>query len=250
MSAEYGIIGYPLSHSFSPAYFNKKFEEEGIDASYGTFSLHNIDVLPALLQEHKELLGLSVTIPYKETVIPFLDALDPVAEKIGAINCIRLQGGKTKGYNTDVIGFEKSLAPLLKPNQKHALILGTGGASKAVAYVLNKLGISFQKVSRTSMGCLHYDDVTADLLQRHQIIINTTPLGMFPQTETYPLLPYEFIGEQHLLYDLVYNPVETKFLSFGKDRGAIIKNGIEMLELQAEESWRIWNPSNSPKGEN
>jgi shikimate dehydrogenase len=241
MQKVFGIIGYPLSHSFSPAYFKKKFEAGHIDAAYNAFPLGNIEELPALLEKNNKLHGLNVTIPYKESVIKYLDETDVMAGTIGAVNCIAIKSGRTKGYNTDVIGFEKSLAPLLQSHHRHAFILGTGGASKAVAFVLNKLGISFQKVSRELTGALHYDDITPELIKHHTLIINTTPLGMYPNTDTFPKLPYEAIGRQHLLYDLIYNPEETKFLSLGEKQGAVIKNGFEMLEIQAEESWRIWN---------
>jgi shikimate dehydrogenase len=241
MQKVFGIIGYPLSHSFSPAYFKKKFEAEHIDAVYNAFPLGNIEGFTVLIKNHNELNGLNVTIPYKESVIKYLDETDAIAKAIGAVNCITIKKGRIKGYNTDVIGFEKSLLPLLQPHHQHAFILGTGGASKAVAYVLNKLGISFQKVSREMTGALHYDDITPELIQHHTLIINTTPLGMYPNADAFPKLPYEAIGKQHLLYDLIYNPEETKFLSLSRAQGATIKNGFEMLEIQAEESWRIWN---------
>lgn len=239
--AAYGLIGYSLTHSFSPAYFTKKFREEHIDATYTGFPLHNIKEFPALLQKHPGLQGLNVTIPYKETVIPYLDELDDVAAEIQAVNCIILKNGIKKGYNTDAIGFEQSLVPLLQSYHKHALILGTGGASMAVAYVLKKLGISFQKVSSTKENLLNYNELTTNILQQHTLIINTTPLGMFPHTDTFPSILYEALTQRHLLYDLIYNPAETKFLTLGRQQGATIKNGFEMLQLQAEASWRIWN---------
>jgi shikimate dehydrogenase len=238
---EYGIIGYPLTHSFSPAYFHKKFAEGKINASYKAFPLHDIIEFPSLLKQHADLCGLNVTIPYKESVILYLDELDEIAEQVEAVNCIGIIGGRAKGYNTDVIGFEKSLLPLLKPYHKHALILGTGGSSKAVAYVLKKLNISFQKISRHSNGFLTYSELTDKILQEHTLIINTTPLGMFPRTADYPPIPYAALTPLHLLYDLIYNPEETRFLELGKKSGATIKNGFEMLEIQAEESWKIWN---------
>lgn len=244
MSAIYGIIGYPLTHSFSPAYFTKKFAEQHIDANYRSFPLHTIDEFPSLLQLHPGIRGLNVTIPYKESIIPYLDSLDNIANAVGAVNCIDIDNGTTKGFNTDVTGFEKSLVPLLKKHHQHALILGTGGASKAVAYVLNNLHIHHKKVSRQDDTALRYEAITPELLEQYTLIINTTPLGMYPYVDDYPLLPYKAISERHLLYDLIYNPAETKFLSLGKERGASVKNGFEMLEIQAEESWRIWNSAN------
>lgn len=241
MSSVYGIIGYPLSHSFSPAYFNKKFAGQHIDAHYNTFPLLNINEFPALLVTNKNLAGLNVTIPYKSAVIPYLDRVDSIANAIGAVNCIAITNGTTTGYNTDVIGFEQSLLPLLKPHHKHALVLGTGGASRAVIFVLDKLGISYSYASRQASNSIRYEDLTPAIITQHTLIINTTPLGMYPHVDDYPLLPYNAIGEKHLLYDLIYNPAETKFLSLGKAQSATIKNGLEMLEIQAEESWKIWN---------
>lgn len=242
MSAAYGLIGYPLDHSFSPEYFLRKFEREHIDATYASFPLATINELPILLSSLPFLQGLNVTIPYKEAIIPYLDDIDIEAESVGAVNCIHITKAGRKGYNTDIIGFEQSLQPLLQAHHKKALILGTGGSAKGVAYILKKSGIEHLFVSRRDgQDALGYQEVTSDIIAEYQLIINTTPLGMFPQTETWPMIPYEHITKQHLLYDLIYNPDETRFLSNGRKRGATVKNGYEMLCLQAEASWRIWN---------
>jgi len=234
-----------LSHSFSPAYFKKKFAALHIDALYESFPIADINDLPALLDTHPDIEGLSVTIPYKETVIPLLDAVDDTAAQVGAVNCISIKNGRKKGYNTDIIGFEQSLVPLLTPRHTHALIMGTGGASAAVAYVLAQLGIPFQKVSRTEKSdCIAYGQLTADIVSSHRLIINTTPVGMYPHADAAPPMPYSSITDQHLLYDLIYNPEETLFLKRGKENGAVIKNGFEMLQLQAEASWDIWMNAN------
>lgn len=243
----YGIIGYPLGHTFSPGYFSKKFSDEGIDAIYKSFPLEQITELPELLQRQTELRGLNVTIPYKEAAIQYLDELDAAARAVGAINCIRIQDGRTKGYNTDITGFEHSLLPLLQPHHKQALILGAGGAAKAVAFVLGKLGINFRKVSRSGQPeVASYDDLTTELVAAHTLIINTTPLGMYPDIYSFPPIPYNAVSAEHLLYDLVYNPAETRFLSLGKANGAIVKNGMEMLHLQADASWQIWTRGYKP----
>ncbi len=237
----YGLIGYPLEHSFSPAYFNAKFLKEDIAASYMSFPITDIELLPALLKQHPDLSGLNVTIPYKEAVMPLLDELDTDAAAIGAVNCISIQNGKTKGYNTDITGFENSLKPLLVQGMNSAIILGTGGAARAVRWVLKKLGIDYISVSRQdNADAISYDMLTGDDIRQRKIIINTTPLGMYPHIESYPLIDYTAIGDKHLLYDLVYNPEQTRFLQIGKQQGATIKNGREMLELQAEAAWQIW----------
>jgi len=241
----YGLIGYPLSHSFSPAYFKKKFNALQIDAHYEAFPLEHIGDLPGLLRAHPDLAGLNVTTPYKGAIITYLDETDTVASEIGAVNCLTINSGVIKGYNTDALGFEQSLNPLLQPQHNHALILGTGGASRAVVYVLKQLGIPFQKVSRyKSAGVLVYEELTPERIAQHTLIINTTPLGMYPNVHAAPPIPYEYIGQQHLLYDLIYNPEETEFLAHGKAQGAVIKNGFEMLQLQAEASWEIWKSQN------
>jgi len=240
----YGLIGYPLSHSFSQRYFTEKFEREGITGcTYSNFSLSSIDELPAVLAD-PELHGLNVTIPYKQQVLRFLTAMSPVVESIGACNCIKIDGASRVGHNTDVVGFERSLVKKLGSHHQQALILGTGGAAKAVEWVLDQLGIAYRSVSRTprpDTGDLAYDDLDAGLVACYTLIVNTTPLGMYPEVDEYPPLPYEGIGPRHYLYDLVYNPERTQFLKRGAARGAVVENGHEMLLLQAEESWRIWN---------
>ena len=239
----YGLIGYPLSHSFSQRYFTEKFDREGIrDCSYSNFPLSSIDELSGVLAD-TELCGLNVTIPYKQQVMSFLDALSPVVAAIGACNCIKIAGGVRTGYNTDVVGFRQSLIKHLLPHHQQALILGTGGAAKAVEWVLGELGISYRSVTRRprpETDDLGYGDVDAALLENHKLIINTTPLGMHPNTEECPPLPYAALGQRHYLFDLIYNPGRTLFLQKGEARGAAVENGHEMLVLQAEESWRIW----------
>lgn len=239
----FGLIGYPLSHSFSKGFFAEKFREDGIrDCIYENFPLERISQFPSLLEQQPDLRGLNVTIPYKEAVLPFLDELSPAAEQIRAVNCIQFREGKKIGFNTDVTGFKRSLQPLLKPHHTHALVLGTGGAAKAVMFVLEELNIPYTVVSRNAQtGLITYDELDKDNMELHTIIINTSPLGMYPQTDAAPALPYEFITKHHLLYDLIYNPAQTLFLQKGEARGAAIKNGHEMLVLQAEASWEIWN---------
>lgn len=240
----FGLIGYPLSHSFSKKYFEEKFKKESItDCRYELFPITSIDDLKQILQEHTNLEGLNVTIPYKQQVLSFLESSPGIPKEIKACNCIRIVDGKLYGYNTDIIGFEKSLHPLLKPWHKKSLILGNGGATEAVTFVLRKLNISFDIVSRSlhTNSTLCYKDLGEEVMSESLLIINTTPLGMYPQTDQYPDIPYEFITGKHFLYDLIYNPSETMFLQKGKEKGAMIKNGEEMLVLQAEESWSIWN---------
>ncbi|PSL47446.1 shikimate dehydrogenase [Chitinophaga niastensis] len=239
----YGLIGYPLSHSFSKGFFAQKFEKENITGClYENFPLPGIADFPLLLQQQPQLNGLNVTIPYKEVVIPFLDELSKAAAQIGAVNCIRFKDGKKTGYNTDVIGFTKSLQPLLQPHHNRALVLGTGGAAKAVMYALQELAIPYTVVSRqTANGAVSYDSLDQTVIEQHTLIINTTPLGMYPKVDTLPEIPYQYLSSRHLLYDLVYNPAETLFLQRGAAQGATIKNGHEMLILQAEASWEIWN---------
>ena len=242
MLARYGLIGFPLTHSFSPAYFKMKFAANQIDAVYELFPITAIREFPELLKNNPDLAGLNVTTPYKEAVIRYLDDIDKVAEEIGAVNCVTIRDGKTKGYNTDALGFEKSLNQLLKPQHTQALILGTGGSSKAVAYTLTQLGIPYRKVSREKTEeVFTYEELTDEVITQYKLIINTTPVGMYPNVDEVPPIPFNSIGEQHLLYDLIYNPEETKFLTLGKARGAVVKNGFEMLQLQAEASWEIWN---------
>jgi shikimate dehydrogenase len=242
MTKHYGLIGYPLTHSFSPAYFANKFREEGIDAAYEKFEIKEIAAFPELIKARPEIKGLNVTIPYKQSVILFLDELSEEAKAIGAVNCISFTNGKLKGHNTDVIGFEKSFVPLLRPQHRKALVLGTGGSSLAVRYVLDRLNIPYQLVSRTkSPTAITYEELNEAILKEYLILINTTPVGMFPDVENCPRLPYAAISSEHLMYDLIYNPAETKFLALGKMQGAYIKNGWEMLQLQADASWQRWN---------
>ncbi|MEY3577186.1 MAG: hypothetical protein RL394_769 [Bacteroidota bacterium] len=239
----FGLIGYPLGHSFSKKYFTDKFEREGITGNaYELYPLEHIGQLENLLGSNPDLAGLNVTIPYKEQVIAFLDSMSPVVEEIGACNCIRIEDGRLKGHNTDVIGFSRSLMPKLKPHHKQALILGTGGSAKAVAYTLKDLGIPFLQVSRTpNEGMIGYEEIDQSMLESHTLLINTTPVGMHPDVMKAPAIPYEFIGADHYLFDLVYNPEMTRFLQEGALRGAAVENGSDMLVIQAEASWEIWN---------
>lgn len=239
----FGLIGYPLSHSFSKGYFTEKFQREGLpDCRYENYPLPSVEGLSGLIARTEGLEGLNVTIPHKEAVIAQIGELDEAARQIGAVNTLVIRDGKTKGFNTDVVGFERSLRPLLQGHHGQALILGTGGASKAVAYCLSALGIGFRLVSRRpASGLLTYEALTAEIMQHYRLIINTTPLGTSPRVDRCPPIPYDCLGEAHLLYDLVYNPAETLFLRKGKAQGATIKNGYEMLVLQAEASWAIWN---------
>jgi len=239
----YGLIGYPLSHSFSKGFFAEKFAREGIrDCMYESFPIPEIGELPALIAQYPDLQGLNVTIPYKQVVMPYLDEMSPAAAQIGAVNCIRFKDGRKTGYNTDAIGFRRSLEPLLKSYHNKALVLGTGGAAKAVQYVLENLNIPYKLVSRkASADSVSYEQLDASIMASHTLIINTTPLGMYPNVDAAPALPYELLTDKHLLYDLIYNPAVTAFLQQGADRGATIKNGHEMLILQAEASWEIWN---------
>jgi len=239
----FGLIGFPLTHSFSRKYFTEKFEKEEITGcKYELFPLKTIDELSSLFQKHPDLEGLNVTVPYKKQVLRFLDETR-LPEGLEACNCINRTEGKLVGYNTDVTGFEMSIKPLLKSHHKKALVLGQGGAATAIVFVLKKLGIGFTIVSRTAHGLssITYKKVTEDIISQHNIIINATPLGMYPDEESCPDIPYRFLSDKHFLYDLVYNPARTLFLKKGEERGATIKNGEEMLKLQAEESWRIWN---------
>lgn len=243
---KYGLIGYPLGHSFSISYFNEKFQNENIDATYENFEIPTIESLPEVIDSNPELRGLNVTIPYKEKVISYLDELSPEAKAIGAVNVIRITNrGKNiylKGFNSDVIGFTHSIGPLLEPSQKKALILGTGGASKAIRYGLESLDIETMFVSRSKKeGCLTYDDVTADTVREYPVIVNCTPCGMYPHADECPKLPYEALNEKNLLYDLIYNPDTTLFMKKGQERGACVKNGLEMLLLQAFASWDFWH---------
>lgn len=237
----YGLIGFPLSHSFSEKYFTEKFQLQGIEGCvYQLFPIASIDQLPALLKAHPDLRGLNVTIPYKQQVLPFLH--DTQHLPLHACNCIKIENNKLTGFNTDVIGFQKSFSPQLQSYHKKALILGSGGAAAAVAYSLEQLDIGYKIVSRTpGKNGLSYDDIDEEIMSSYQIIINTTPLGQYPNTDAAPPLPYHLITSQHYLFDLLYNPAKTVFLQKAEERGAVIKNGGDMLVIQAEESWRIWN---------
>ena len=245
---KYGLIGYPLGHSFSRNFFNEKFRSENIDAEYVNFEIPTIDEFPRIIKSTPNLAGLNVTIPYKEKVIAYLDGLDDDAAAIGAVNVIKLihdAKNKTKlvGYNSDVIGFTRSIEPLLEPCHKKALILGTGGASKAVNHGLKHLGLETLFVSRSRHDdkTITYDELTPQIMDEYKVIVNCTPVGMYPQADVCPPIPYECLTFQHLLYDLLYNPDTTLFMKKGSDQGAIVKNGLEMLLLQAFGTWEIWN---------
>jgi shikimate dehydrogenase len=239
----YGLIGYPLTHSLSQQYFTEKFSQEGIeDCIYERFSIPSINDLHTILENHPDLCGFNITIPYKKEVLAFLTERSKAVEEVGACNCVKIEGGRLIGYNTDVIGFENSLLPFLKPTHNQALVLGTGGAALAIVYVLQKLGIDFKYVSRTaSEGQFGYNDLDASVMAAHTLIINTTPLGMFPNIEACPDIPYQLLTPGHHLFDLTYNPAESTFLAKGKQMGATIQNGQQMFVEQAEQSWRIWN---------
>lgn len=244
---KYGLLGYPLGHSFSKTYFNQKFEAEKIDAEYINFEIPNIKEIKTILKENPDLCGLNVTLPYKTVVIPLLDEIDEDARVIGAVNVIKFKKGlfgktKLKGYNSDILGFKQSIEPLLKDTHKQALILGTGGASKAVLQGLKQLGVASTYVSRNPKASdLSYEQLTPDVMKRHTVIVNTTPVGMYPKVDECPNIPYDLITAEHLLYDLLYNPDETCFMKKGKEQGAVVKNGLEMLLLQAFGAWEIWH---------
>jgi shikimate dehydrogenase len=241
-----GLIGYPLSHSFSVKYFAEKFSREGITGfEYKNYPIQSVQEVRPLIEHTENLIGLNVTIPYKEQVMPLLDEIDPEAAEVGAVNTIKITRTSGKihltGFNSDVFGFRESLIPLLGAGHSMALVLGTGGASKAVAFVLEKLGIEYRYVSRDpDEDQFHYLDLCYAVMKNHTLIINTTPLGTYPSTSAFPNIPYDLLTSGHILYDLVYNPPETEFLRLGKEKGAVIKNGHEMLILQAERSWEIW----------
>ena len=244
---KYGLIGYPLGHSFSISYFNQKFADEGINAKYENYEIASIDELTEILDTTPELRGLNVTIPYKEKVIPFLDSISPEARAIGAVNVIRVTHEKNKtilkGFNSDVIGFTQSIEPMIdKKWHKKALILGTGGASKAICYGLKSLGIEPVFVSRYERPeTIQYETITPEVIKEYNVIVNCTPVGMFPKTEECPKLPYEAMDHHTILYDLIYNPDQTLFMRRGAEYGADVKNGLEMLLLQAFASWEFWN---------
>ncbi len=258
---KYGLIGFPLTHSFSKKYFTEKFENERIeDHSYELFELEHLSDFPELIKANPDLLGLNVTIPHKIGAVFYMNWMDPEAKKVEAINCVKIiqesaleaafsgevgfvdQDFRLEGYNTDIYGFENSLKPLLKPQHNRALVLGNGGASRAVRYVLKKLKIPFTVVSRRPKpNHILYEKLTPEIIKNCKLIINTTPLGTAPDLTAFPPIPYDAITDQHLLYDLIYNPEKTVFLEKGEAKGAAIKNGYDMLLLQAERSWEIWN---------
>ncbi len=242
---QFGLIGYPLGHSFSKLFFTEKFEKEGIDAQYELYPLETIQDFKSLIST-VELTGLNVTIPYKQQVMQFLDEMDDTAAKIGAVNVIKFirtaEGTKLKGYNSDAIGFENSIKQALSNKHKKALLLGTGGASKAIKYSLEKLGIEVNYVSRTKgPGILSYEELNESILKEHLLIVNSTPVGMYPNIDACPDLPYEFITKDHFLYDAIYKPEQTLFLKKGEAQGAQTMNGLEMLYGQAKAAWEIWN---------
>tara|TARA_R110002049_G_scaffold18326_4_gene70200 strand:- start:2926 stop:3678 length:753 start_codon:yes stop_codon:yes gene_type:complete len=241
--SRFGLIGKNISYSFSRGYFTKKFSELGLEQhSYENFDLEQIDLFKNILEQNGDITGFNVTIPYKEQIMPFLSNIDPEAKAIGAVNTIKIVKKETIGYNTDAYGFQKSIEPYLKNHHKKALILGTGGASKAVAFVLNKLGIAHKFVSRNPKNDqLNYKDLNKAVLSSYTVIVNCTPLGTYPNINDKPDIPYNFITDQHLLFDLIYNPEKTAFLLAGEQEGGKISNGSNMLEFQAEKSWEIWN---------
>jgi shikimate dehydrogenase len=241
----YGTIGFPLTHSFSRQYFTEKIEREGIpDSAYYSFPLKNIDELPEFLKNNPSLIGLAVTIPYKEKVLQYVTHLSEEVKLIGAANCIKVRANELTAYNTDIIGFEKSFVKNLKPVHKKALVLGTGGASKAVQYVFKKLGIEFLVVSRKGSdteNLIQYNEINAHIINEYNIIVNATPLGMSPAEDTCPDLPYDCLTTDNYLFDLVYKPAKTLFLQKGEQQGSTAINGFEMLIIQADENWRRWN---------
>lgn len=244
---KYGLLGYPLGHSFSKTYFNNKFEAEKIDAQYVNFEISDIRYLKNVLKENPDLCGLNVTLPYKTQVISLLDEIDADAKLIGAVNVIKFTKGflgktKLKGFNSDIVGFKQSIEPLLNDSHRKALILGTGGSSKAVFHGLKQLGVDATFVSRTPKDlCITYEEVTPKILEYYTVIVNCTPLGMYPHINNCPEIPYEALSDKHLLYDLLYNPDVTLFMKKGQEQGAVVKNGLEMLLLQAFEAWQIWH---------
>jgi shikimate dehydrogenase len=244
----FGLLGYPLTHSFSKKYFTEKFLKEGIsDARYELYPVKNADKIRTLALEDINLVGMNVTIPYKETILPLLDELDTDARKIGAVNCVQITRINNKpflkGYNTDVFGFSNAIKPFLESQHQKALVLGTGGSSKAVHYVLSRLGIECYSVSRNKQPgkVFTYDELNEAILANCRLIVNTTPLGMFPEIDQCPDLPFEYIGPGHFVFDLVYNPAQTLLLERAAAKGALTQNGLSMLRLQAEKSWEIWN---------
>lgn len=242
--SKFGLIGKNIGYSFSKNYFTQKFSDENLQHSYHNFDIESIEHFKEIIKNNPTVKGLNVTIPYKEIVIPYLTHLSEIASKIGAVNTIKItEQGELKGYNTDYFGFTEALKPILKAHHKRALILGTGGASKAVAYALQTLNIPYSFVSRNHAehNNFTYNELTQPIIEQHTIIVNCTPLGTHPNTDVCPAIPYQYIGKYHLLYDLIYNPSETLFLSKGKQQGAQILNGLPMLQYQAEKAWEIWN---------
>lgn len=241
----FALIGFPLAHSFSERYFTNKFNEEGIDdANFKSFSFEDINHITTLIKTHPNLKGFAITIPHKKVILPFLQEITDDVNTMGASNCVRIENGKPSGYNTDVVGFEKSFLKKLLPHHTKALILGSGGAAAAVEFVLRKLNIDYRFVSRNKSietNNLTYAELTPEIIEEYTVIINTTPLGTFPNIDAAADIPYHLLTPKHYLFDLVYNPAETKFLRLGKEQGAVVENGYEMLELQAEENWKIWN---------
>lgn len=240
---KFGLVGRNISYSFSRNYFSKKFENEDILGTYENFDLQDLSEFPKIIKNTNDLEGLNVTIPYKEQILQYLDEIDEVASEIGAVNTIKIEKtGALKGFNTDHFGFSEALKPHLKPHHKKALILGTGGASKAVAYALNSLSISYKFVSRLpSEEKFAYEQLNEAILKEHTLLINCTPLGTFPKTDAHPDIPFQFITQNHLVFDLIYNPPLTRFMELSKNRGATVINGQKMLEFQAEKAWEIWN---------
>lgn len=240
----YGLIGRNIEYSFSKKYFTDRFEKDNLlDYSYVNFDIQDINEFPEIIKNNPNIAGLNVTIPYKESILPFLDKISKKATQIGAVNVIKItKNNKLKGYNSDYYGFKKSIEPLLLPHHKKALILGTGGAAKAVAFALQELDILYTFVSREATeNTIDYDRLNATTFDNFQIVINCTPVGTSPNTKEFPLIPYQFFTEKHLAYDLIYNPEETQFLKKVKKKGALTKNGLQMLILQAEKAWKIWN---------
>ena len=239
---KYGIIGFPLGHSFSRGFFTEKFAKEGINAQYLNFEIPNVAMLGEVLSHNPELRGLNVTLPYKQAVLPMLHELSDEAKEIGAVNVIRVRDGRLKGFNSDIIGFSESIKPLLQPHHTKALILGTGGASRAIRVGLSRLGVEWTYVSRSPQeGILTYADLTPEVMAEYTIIVNCSPVGMFPNVDHAPDIPYEHLTAKHLLFDLVYNPEDTRFMKKGREHGAVVKNGLEMLHLQAVAAWGFWN---------
>ena len=239
---KYGIIGYPLGNSFSRGFFTEKFAREHIEAQYMNFEIPNVEMLRDVLNENPELRGLNVTLPYKTAVIPLLDELSDDARNIGAVNVIRVRNGYLKGFNSDIIGFMGSIRPLLQPHHKKALILGTGGASRAIRVGLTQLGLQWKHVSRSAREDMFtYSELSPEILHEYEVIVNCSPVGMYPHVDESPAIPYESLTDRNLLFDCVYNPESTQFMQRGAQQGATVKNGLEMLHLQAIASWEFWN---------